>query len=60
MCGVELDVSAGPVTAACMKQGLIVITAGAGNIIRMVPPLIITNDDIDECVAILSKAISEL
>ena len=60
MCGVELDVPAGPVTAACMDKGLIVITAGAGNVVRMVPPLVITDEDIDMCVSILSKAILEL
>jgi len=60
MCGVELDVPAGPVTAACMAEGVILITAGAGNVIRMVPPLVISDADIDRCVNVLSKAISEL
>jgi len=60
ICGVELDVPAGPVMAACRDNGLLVITAGAGNILRLVPPLVITDEDIDSCVATLSKAISGL
>lgn len=60
ICGVELDVPAAPVTAACLANGVIVITAGAGNIIRMVPPLVITDDDIDKCVTVLSAAVAAL
>jgi acetylornithine aminotransferase len=60
ICGVELDCPAGPVTSACMDAGLIVITAGAGNVVRLVPPLIITEEDIDKCVSILSAAVKGL
>jgi len=60
ICGVELNCPAGPVTKACMDAGLIVITAGAGNVVRLVPPLVITEADIDKCVSILSTAIKAL
>jgi acetylornithine aminotransferase len=45
--GVELDVAAGGVVEAAREQGVIVITAGAGNVIRMVPPLTCTDAEID-------------
>jgi len=60
ICGVELDVPAGPVTAACLKEGLIVITAGAGNVVRMVPPLVVSEEEVDRCVSIVARAVSEL
>lgn len=57
--GIELDCPAGPVTEVARSMGVLVITAGAGNIIRMVPPLVLTNDDIDQSIAVLAKAIDQ-
>lgn len=51
--------AAGPVIEAARNEGLIVITAGKGDCVRMVPPLIITEDDVDTCVDILSRVINE-
>ncbi len=48
---------AGPVVAAALEAGLIVITAGKGDVVRMVPPLIITPQDVQRCVDILAEAI---
>lgn len=50
---------AGPVVEAARNKGLIVITAGKGDCIRMVPPLIITDDDVDICVDVLTRTITE-
>ena len=40
------------------EQGLIVITAGKGDVVRLVPPLIITDADVDTAVGILSSVIN--
>ena len=37
-----------------MKKGLVVISA-SGNVLRLVPPLIITESDIDQMYSILSE-----
>ena len=46
------------VIAKAMDQGLILINAGA-NIIRILPPLIITEKEIDEMIRILTLALEE-
>ncbi len=38
--GVQLDIPAGPVVDAAREMGVLAITAGNGNIIRLVPPLV--------------------
>lgn len=58
--GVQLDVPAGPVVTACRDKGVLVITAGAGDVVRLVPPLTLTDEDIDLCVRVLSDAIKAL
>ena len=45
---------------AARDEGLIVITAGAGDVVRLVPPLNITNDDVDLCISILSGVLNSL
>lgn len=47
------------VIAKAMDRGLILINAGS-DIIRILPPLIVTEKDIDEMVSILGQAISEM
>jgi acetylornithine aminotransferase len=47
--GVQLDVMAGPVVEAARREGLLIITAGKGDVVRLVPPLTISNDEIDTC-----------
>jgi len=57
MQGLEFKVPAGPViTNALLEQKLILIGAGT-NIIRFVPPLVITKADVDEMVSRLAAAI---
>jgi hypothetical protein len=41
ICGVQLGVPAGPLVAAARERGVIVITAGKGDIVRLVPPLVV-------------------
>lgn len=64
-CGAVLSgaVCVQPASGVCESardNGLIVITAGAGDVVRLVPPLTITEDDVDQAVAVLTKVISEL
>ena len=49
------DAQVGPLVVACREAGLLVISAGAGNVLRLVPPLIITKEDVDQAVAIIAK-----
>jgi acetylornithine aminotransferase len=51
---------AGDVVKKAREQGLIVITAGKGDVVRLVPPLIITEGDVDIAVSILSEIINNL
>lgn len=55
--GLEFNCPVGNiVTKALLEQRLVLISAGA-NVIRFVPPLVITKDDVDEMVEKLGKAI---
>ncbi len=39
--------------------GLIVITAGKGDVLRLVPPLVVTDADVDQAVALLAGAVAD-
>jgi acetylornithine/LysW-gamma-L-lysine aminotransferase len=56
MLGIELKEKVAPVIAELGNQGLLVINAGA-TVIRFVPPLVITPEEIDEAVAIFGRAL---
>ena len=56
MQGLEFSVPVGDIIKDCMADGLVLINAGA-NIIRFVPPLVITKAHVDEMIAILKKHI---
>ena len=58
MQGLVFDKPVGPVIAKAMEKGLILISAGA-DVIRFLPPLIITKEDVDTMTAILREAIKE-
>ncbi len=59
MQGLVFDRPVGPIILEAMDQGLILINAGA-QIIRFVPPLNISREQIDEMAAILDAAISKV
>lgn len=45
--------------AAAAERGLLLLTCGpAGNVVRMIPPLIVTADQVDDAVAIWAEAVS--
>ena len=51
----------GKITAGTLEQGLITIRAGLySNCVRFLPPLTVTDDEIDEGMGILSEVISSL
>ena len=57
MFGIEIDGDAHDAAAKCVANGLLIITAK--NLLRMLPPLTITTDELDEAVAILEKTLKE-
>lgn len=59
MQGVETSLSVGEVAKKALEHGLVVISAGS-NVIRMVPPLVITKENVDEMIEKLDAAITEL
>lgn len=59
MQGIVCTLPVGQVSAKALEKGLIVITAGS-DVLRFVPPLVITKEDVDKMVSILSETIEEL
>jgi acetylornithine aminotransferase len=58
--GVQLDVMAGKVVEAARAAGVLVITAGKGDVIRLVPPLVATDEEIDKVCEVLAKVVNEV
>ncbi|KAJ8423464.1 hypothetical protein Cgig2_010796 [Carnegiea gigantea] len=58
--GIELDVPAGPLVDACRDSGLLILTAGKGNVVRLVPPLIISEQELEAGAEILLKCLPAL
>lgn len=54
--GIEFDSPVKSVVAGCLERGLIVGTAGE-NVLRLLPPLITTREEIDEAVSILGPVL---
>ncbi|MDD5724196.1 MAG: acetylornithine transaminase [Syntrophales bacterium] len=59
MIGVELSIEGADIVKGCMERGLL-LNCTCGNILRFVPPLIITKGDVDQAVAILGGVMQEL
>jgi 4-aminobutyrate aminotransferase len=60
MIGVELvdKATADDVQAQCLHDGVIVLTCGPdGNVLRLIPPLTMTDDELDHGLAALAKAL---
>ena len=53
--GLKCKVPQGEVSDAMLAEGLLVVTAGE-NVIRLVPPLVITDADCDEAIAMMDRA----
>lgn len=61
MQGLELDasVAVGTVVSNALTQGLVILSAG-GNVLRFLPPLVITQEDIDDMATRLEAVFSEI
>ncbi|MGN0476895.1 MAG: aspartate aminotransferase family protein [Ruminococcus sp.] len=57
MIGIEVEENAGDIAKKCTEKGLLIITAKT--LLRMLPPLNITYDEIDEALSILKKVMEE-
>jgi acetylornithine/succinyldiaminopimelate/putrescine aminotransferase len=56
--GIEVRGDAKGIVARCMDRGLLVLTAG-DDVLRLVPPLILSEAEADEGLAILEKVLAE-
>ena len=57
MVGIELDEPVKAVIGACLDNGLLLVGAGE-KVIRMLPPLTVTDDEIKSAVSIFSSAVA--
>ena len=55
--GLQITKPLGEVTAKALEEGLLIIGAGT-DVIRMIPPLVIGKEQVDEMVEILKKALA--
>lgn len=58
MLGLALTIEGKNIVAKCLAQGLL-INCTNGKVLRFLPPLIITKEEVDQAVAILDQAMSE-
>ena len=59
MRGIELDIDAGPIVPAGLKRG-VVVNRTAGNVIRLLPPYVITEAELDEGLDKLELALGDI
>ncbi|HET9243073.1 MAG TPA: aminotransferase class III-fold pyridoxal phosphate-dependent enzyme, partial [Gaiella sp.] len=52
-----LDREAAPIVDACRELGLIVLTAGP-DVLRLLPPLVVTESEVDEALGVLAEALA--
>ena len=57
--GLKLSTPGAPIVAECMRRGFL-INCTQENILRFIPPLIITNQEIDALIACLDDIFSEM
>ncbi len=57
--GMELTRDGAPIVKACMDRGLL-INCTAGNILRFLPPLIVTEKEIDHLIDVLEQTIDHI
>ncbi len=56
--GIDISIEGSPIVNACMDKGLLMNCTG-GSVLRFVPPLTITEKDVDAAVAILGEVIRD-
>jgi acetylornithine/LysW-gamma-L-lysine aminotransferase len=57
MIGVELKQKAGPIAQAMLREGVLVLLAGT-TVLRFLPPLVITREQIDTVISALAKVLA--
>ncbi|MFI5341771.1 MAG: aminotransferase class III-fold pyridoxal phosphate-dependent enzyme [Candidatus Methylomirabilales bacterium] len=57
MIGIELKQKAGPIAQAMLKEGVLVLLAGT-TVLRFLPPLVITRQEIDTVIFALTKVLA--
>ena len=57
--GLKCAIPQGQVQAACVAEGLMAITAG-DNVLRLAPPLVVTDSDIEQAVVMLRAATTKV
>jgi len=58
--GVQMTKMVGPLVNAAREKGLLVISAGKGDVLRIVPPLVVTEEEIKRCVAVLKDCMDAI
>lgn len=58
MMGIELNCNSSDIISSCREKGLLLVGAGS-TVIRFVPPLVITEQEIDKAIDILESAIKK-
>jgi len=56
--GVEIEGDASKIVAECLQAGLLITSAGHNNVLRFLPPLIVSKRDIDRGLAIFTKVLA--
>lgn len=59
MQALEFTIPVAPIIQKCLDKGLIMVTAGV-NVVRMLPPLIITTKDVDVMITIFEESIKKV
>lgn len=59
MLGIEVTIPVSTVVSKSLEKGLLLVGASS-NVIRFVPPLVVTNENIDEAILILEEVFNEL
>jgi acetylornithine/N-succinyldiaminopimelate aminotransferase len=57
--GMACSVPAAPIVAKCMEKGLLVLSAGP-DVVRLLPPLNISADEVDEAMGIMERVLCEV
>lgn len=57
--GIQLDQPATKLVELARDKGVLVITAGKGDIVRLVPPLVVEDEEIKKCCQVLAEVAKE-
>lgn len=61
MLAMELAEGAPEIVARCLENGVLVLTAGAnGQVLRLLPPLVITDEQLNKALDVVEEAVSHL